>query len=74
MAFMTHPKHGATITNDVAEHEKNGWSISAPEAWIAGKNSGSAGEESPTELVSDDFPKVQPEEAPKKRGRPAAVK
>lgn len=39
MAFMTHPKHGATNTHDVAGHESNGWSISTPEEWISGKNS-----------------------------------
>jgi hypothetical protein len=40
MAFMTHPKHGATITSAVAEHEKNGWTVSTPEEWIEGKNAG----------------------------------
>ena len=58
MAFMTHPKHGATMTNDVAEHEKNGWSVSTPEEWIAGKNS-----ENPKADEIDGEP------APKKRGQ-----
>ncbi len=38
MAFMIHPLHGATNTNDIDGHEKNGWSVSSPEQWIAQKD------------------------------------
>jgi hypothetical protein len=66
MAFMTHPKHGATITSAVAEHEENGWTVGTPEEWISGKNAGQDANES----VSDD----PVAEAPKERGRPAGVR
>lgn len=37
MAFMMHPDHGATYTNDVEGHEKNGWKVSTPDEWLAKK-------------------------------------
>lgn len=37
MAFMTHPQHGATNTQDVDEHVKNGWVVNTHEAWLAAK-------------------------------------
>lgn len=64
MAFMTHEKHGATITNDVAGHEKNGWKVSTPEEWIAGKRD---------EVVIDEQDQTEHEPMPKKRGRPFKV-
>jgi hypothetical protein len=37
MAFMTHPEHGATNTQDVEGHEKNGWKISTLKEWMGPK-------------------------------------
>ena len=37
MAFMIHPKHGATHTHDVAAHEAAGWKVSTYEAWLSSK-------------------------------------
>lgn len=57
MAFMTHPKHGATHTNDVAAHEAAGWTVSTYEAWLAGKTQ-------PEPVSTADV-----EQAPRRRGR-----
>ena len=60
MTFLVHKDHGATNVSpaEVAEHEKNGWVVSTPEAWLELKY----------------MPEVQNiPEAPKKRGRPAKV-
>lgn len=37
MTFMTHPEHGATNTQDVEAHEKNGWKVSTHEEWLGAK-------------------------------------
>lgn len=37
MTFMTHPEHGATNTQNVEEHEANGWKVSTHEEWLGAK-------------------------------------
>lgn len=64
MAFMTHPEHGATNTQDVEAHEKNGWKVSTHAEWMALAGKGGIPGESP--IVPGDSPIAQ--DAPKKRG------
>jgi len=57
MTFLTHPEHGATNVRpgEVPDLEKQGWTVTTPEAWMAAKHA----------------PKQAPMfEQPKRRGRP----
>lgn len=61
MTFLVHPEHGATNVSpaEVEAHEKLGWVVSTPEAWMA--------------LKSPAKP-VEQAETPKRMGRPPKAK